>query len=283
LFDFQGVDALSIRDLYLGSVSTVADTALIKLTNSHHMRIDNVTMLGSYYGLHLKGSLLATVVDLRSGTNFGGFFGAVSTPTWWVYGERFNDISANANTFIAPVLEGGLNGIWIKDTNGEGSLNITGGTIEGVGTGTSGIALKLENTQLPSSITGTHFEANKGADIVLQTVSNVRLSAVLSIKLIELKGDTRNVKISDSMAQNITIDLGDGRYPTGTGAKRVILENITTCFAPGPSVITPAPTADPDFGQPNGPSSPVLPNTLVPGKFRKDIVYTNIGNYCGGG
>jgi Pectate lyase superfamily protein len=282
LFEFQGVNALVIKDLFLGSAATGAGTSLIKLTNSHHMRIDNVTMLGSYYGLHLNGSILNTMVDLRSGVNFASAFfaaGLVSANQYWVFGERFNSISANANTFIAPVLEGGVNGIWIKDTNGEGSLNITGGTIEGV----SGTALRLETTFLPSSITGLHFEANGVADIVLQAAFNVRISAILSITQINLSGRTRNIKISDSMAQNISIDLGDGAYPTGTGAARIILENITTCFADGPSVISPPPTSDPDVGQPNGPSSPVIPNTLIPGKFRKDIIYTNIGNLCGGG
>ena len=119
LFDFQGVNALMIKDLFLGSAATAAGTALIKLTNSHHMRIDNVTMLGSYYGLHLNGSLLNTIVDLRSGTNFRNTFfaaGLVRRTQYWVYAERFNSISANANTFVAPVLEGGVNGIWLVDT-----------------------------------------------------------------------------------------------------------------------------------------------------------------------
>jgi hypothetical protein len=281
LFHFQGVDALMVKDLYLGSASTAAGTALIKFTNSHHMRIDNVTMLGSYYGLHLNGSLLNTIVDLRSGINFGGFFATTSTNQYWVYGERFNNISANTNTFIAPVLEGGVNGIWLTDNHGEGSLNITGGTIEGV----SGVALKLDRATLPSSITGTHFEANGTADIVLQTAMNVRISAIVSEKQISLNGDTRNVTISDSMIQNIFIDVGDGGYTagggTGTGAKRIILQNITTCFAPGPSVIYPPWTPHTNL-QGDGSSDPVIFNPNQ-GTNRRDIIYTNIGCYQGGG
>lgn len=281
LFDFQGVNALMVRDLYLGSAATASGTALIKLTNSHHMRIDNVTMLGSYYGLHLYGSLLNTIIDLRSGINFGGFFATPSTNQFWVYGERFNDISANTNTFIAPVIEGGVNGIWITDNHGEGSLNITGGTIEGV----SGVALKLDRATLPSSITGTHFEANGTADIVLQTAMNVRISAIVSEKQVSLNGDTRNVTISDSMVQNIFIDVGDGGYTagggTGTGAKRIILQNITTCFAPGPSVIYPPWTPHTNL-QGDGSSDPVIFNPNQ-GTNRRDIIYTNIGCYQGGG
>lgn len=279
LLHFQGSQTGGMTNLYLGSAATSPGTALLKLTNSHRNRIDNVSMMGSYYGLHLEGSLLNTVVDLRSGINFGGFFAATSPNQYWVFAERFNGISANANTFVAPVLEGGVNGIWLVDTNGEGSLNITGGTIEGL----AGTALKLAKTFLPSSITAVHFEANHVADVVLEGALNVRLSGLVSDRQISLLGDTRNVTISDSVAQNISIDMGDGGYPLGTGAKRIVLQNITTCWAAGPSVISPAPTLDPNFGMPNGPSSPELVNHLAPPNRRKDIIYNNIGYLCGGG
>jgi hypothetical protein len=284
LFDFRGVNALMVKDLFLGSAATTAGTALIKLTNSHRMRIDNVDMLGSFFGLHLNGSLLNTMVDLRSGINFGNTFfagGAVSPNQYWVYAEPFNNISANANTFIAPSLEGGINGIWLVEATGQGSLNIIGGTIEGV----QGTALKLANTFLPSSITGVHFEANHVADVVLQAAMNVRISAIVSDKQINLLGDTRNVTISDSIAQNIFIDIGDGGYTagggTGTGAKRIILQNITTCWATGTSVISPPPTTTTN-GQGDGSANPVIFNPSQ-GTNRRDIIYTNIGKLCGGG
>ena len=152
LLRLTGVNALMIKNLFLGSAATAPGTALIELNNSHHNRIDNVTMLGSSYGLHLYGSLLNTIVDLRSGINFGNLFFAdskVSTNQYWVYAERnpTTNISANANTFIAPALEGGTNGIALTDTNGQGSLQIVGGTIEGV----TGIGLQFQGTFLPSS------------------------------------------------------------------------------------------------------------------------------------
>jgi hypothetical protein len=74
LFQLVNVNNAVIRDLYLGSNSTQPGVSLIELINSHHNQINNVTMLGGYYGLHLKGSLLNTIIDMRSGTNFGGFF-----------------------------------------------------------------------------------------------------------------------------------------------------------------------------------------------------------------
>jgi hypothetical protein len=109
MFQFVNVNNSAIRDVYLGSDSTTGH--LIEFVNSHHNQINNVTMLGGNYGLHLKGSLLNTIIDLRSGTNFQGFFAPTSTNNVWVYAEPYGGISANANTFIAPVLEGGTNGI----------------------------------------------------------------------------------------------------------------------------------------------------------------------------
>src|SRR5262249_36597330 len=157
--------------------------------------------------------------DMRSGVNIGGFFAPVSPTNTWVKGEPSNQISANANTFIAPVLEGGANGIVLTDNAGQGSLNIVGGTMEGI----SGTALMLSGTNLPSSVTGTHFEAN-GVDVSIQAASNIRLSAIVSLSQINLLGDTRNVSITDSVANNIFLDVGDQVYPgaalgagTGTG------------------------------------------------------------------
>jgi hypothetical protein len=297
LFQFSNVNDAVIRDLYIGGAKSEPGTALIDLYLSGHNRIDNVTMLGGYYGLHFRGSLLNTIVDLKTGVNFGGFFSSelyqnLSLPKnqYWVYAEGANNpndgwIAANENTFIAPLLEGGTNGIHLIDSFAQGSLNITGGTIEGI----TGTAISFSNTSLPSSIRGTHFESN-GVDIQATAASNIQISAVVSLGQINLMGDTRNVSITDSVAQNIHIDMGDGVYPggalgggTGTGAKRIILQNISTCEG-GTSGISPTPVGDPYFGGAyNGPSSPVVPNPAEGNAPRKDIVYTNIGQICGGG
>lgn len=122
MFQFVNVNNSAICDVYLGSDLTSGH--LIEFINSHHNQINNVTMLGGNYGLHLKGSLLNTIIDLRTGTNFQGFFAPTSTNNVWVYAEPFGGISANANTFIAPVLEGGTNGIVLSDGNGQGSCKL---------------------------------------------------------------------------------------------------------------------------------------------------------------
>lgn len=224
LIHYTGVNAISVRDLYLGSSATAAGTSLLKLTNSHHNRIDNVTMLGGNIGLHLEGSLLNTIVDLRSGTNFQGFFAPTSANAQWVLAERFNNVSANANTFLAPVLEGGVNGIWLHDaTNAEGSLNITGGSIEGV----SGVGLHLQSTFLPTVIAALHLEANGIADVIIENSSNVRLTGTLATKLVSIIDShpsppisfTRNISITDSVIDRIDV---------ATNTKRIRLQNITT-------------------------------------------------------
>jgi hypothetical protein len=269
LFQFVNVNNSAIRDVYLGSSSTAAGVSLIEFNNSHHNQINNVTMLGGYYGLHLAGSLLNTIIDLRSGTNFQGFFAATSTNNTWVMAEPLNGISANANTFIAPALEGGTNGIVIKDNNGQGSLHITGGTIEGV----SGTGLTFQGTFLPSSITGVDFEAN-GQDISIQGSSNIRLTAINSAPgpattnpSISLSGDTRNVQITDSIVASLGV---------ASTAKRIMLQNIT-------------------FGTPGGIycanailNVPVtVSNTIAIGSNGvldpiTNITAINVGNYCGG-
>lgn len=200
LLVFRNVQAISVRDLYLGSVATSAGASLIKLVNTHHSRFEQVIMLGGHYGVHLQGSLLNVFTGLRSGTNFGGFFAATSTNQVWVKGERFNDISANANTFVAPALEGGTNGMLIEDTNSEGSVTVVGGTIEGV----AKVGLELRGTGLPSVITGLHLEANGTADIRLEEASRVRIEGVFATKLIEVK-KALNTTIENALVEKIVI------------------------------------------------------------------------------
>lgn len=260
LFSFQGVQAATVSDLYLGSVASAPGASLIELTNSHRNRVVNVTMLGGYYGLYLHGSLLNTIEDLRSGTDFQGFFGATSANQYWVYADAVNSVSANANTFIAPVLEGGVNGIYLTDPAGQGSLYISGGTIEGV----SGSAITFQHTFLPSSVTGLHMEANAGADVVIQDSCNVRLYAILAltgIKLIESNPALapRNISISDSTVEHITIP---------PDAKRIRIVNITTCLQTG------------DSG--SGITNNVPANAIDAYDGTPSVIMSQIGPYCSG-
>jgi Pectate lyase superfamily protein len=275
--DSKGVVDVTIRDLFLGSAATTAGTALIRLVNSENVRVDNVDMLGAYYGLHLNGAQSSKIIDLRSGVNFSFLYFAaasVSQNQYWVYGDRGNGIATNRSVFIAPSLEGGVNGLWLDDMNNEGGVHIHGGTIEGV----QGTALSLNHSRVASRVIGLHFEANQVADIVLSNVSHVELAAILSDRQISILGDSEHVSLIDSQAENVTIDLGNGGFPVDTGAKYVRLQNISACFVSGNTGmgIVPTPVSDPDFGMPNGPSSPVINN-------RTDIVYDNIGYICGGG
>lgn len=251
LFKLQNVNAAVLRDLYLGSTGTSQNSALIELSNSNHNRFDNITMLGGYFGVHLKGSLLNTFVDLRSGTNFQGFFSQTSLNQYWVFAERQGIYSSNANSFISPVLEGGTNGMYFQDppNGGQGSANITGGSIEGV----SRVALTFDNTFLPSTVTGTHFEQNGVADVIVKNSSNIYLSGVLALKEISLSDDSRNIIVEGGIVEHVTV---------GSATKRVRLQNITTSLNCGPFITNNNTGVAPD-GTPN-------------------VAIYQVGYYCGG-
>jgi len=224
LFHFQSTNAttgphgLSVKDLYLGSAATAVGASLLKLTNIHHMQVDNVIMLGGYYGVHLRGSLLNSFVDLKSGVNFQGFFATTSTNQCWVFAERFNSFSANANAFRSPVLEGGVNGFRIEDMNSEGSFYIFGGTIEGV----SGTGLYATGTFQPSIVSGLHFEANGVSDVVTDGARTIRFESILATNKFDITGDSRDIMISGGLIQQVNV---------GPSAKRTRLEHISHSFA----------------------------------------------------
>ena len=180
--------------------------------------VDNVIMLWGYYGVHLKGSLLNSFVDLKSGVNFQGFFAPTSTNQYWVWAERFNSFSANANTFRSPVLEGGVNGFHIEDTNSEGSFYIFGGTIEGV----SGTGLYATGTFQPSIVSGVHFEANGASDVVIDGARKIRFESILATNKFDITGDSRDIMISGGLIQQINV---------GASARRTRLEHISHSFA----------------------------------------------------
>lgn len=215
LFVFKNVQAVAVRDLYLGSVATTPGSSLIKLIGTHRSRFENITMRGANYGVHLQGSLLNTFADLRSGVNIGGFFAPTSSNRYWVFGERFGNISANANTFIAPVLEGGANGIRIEDEGGEGSVYIYGGAIEGV----SEVGLSLRKAGLPSVISGVHFEANRTADIELDQAFATRIEGVLATGNVIVGGKSLNTTIGNALIDRLVI---------AADARRTMLQNLMT-------------------------------------------------------
>lgn len=219
LFILNNIRSAVIKDMYLGSASVATGTSLIKLINSHHTRIDNIILAGSYYGIHLQGSLLNTLIDIKSYVNIGYFFTKVSSNQYWVYAERYNSISANANTFIAPSLEGGENGIHIRDGRGQGSIFLYRGTIEGV----NGYAIYAEGTNLPSIVSGTHMEGNKSGDVVLNGSANFRIESVYSDHMIKLDGALWNTVIDNSMVHKIIV---------GADAVRTRINGVATKFNP---------------------------------------------------
>jgi len=159
--------------------------------------------------------------------------------------------------------------VWqlFTDGTGQGSLQVLGGTIEGV----TGIGLQLQGTFLPSSITGIDFEAN-GQDIVINNSSNIRLTAINSVSgpvtpttpIVSLTGDTRNVQISDSSIDSINV---------ASSTKRIVLQNITSGLAGGPYTNVNLPTVN---VIPAGSATDPYPGPIT------NITANNVGNYAAG-
>jgi hypothetical protein len=216
----SGIQGIYVRDLYLGSWSMTTGTSLLLFENVHRSQVSGLTMVGGYYGLHMRGCLINNINNVRSGTYIGGFFGTMRSDLvfknqCWIFVEAFNSIASNANTFVAPCLEGGTNGIRVEEVAGsnQGNNTILGGSIEAV----SGYAVSYKLTGQPNSIIGTHMEGNGLGDVYLDCASRVRIQSVVAGKLIKIDGGCYNTSISDSMVEHIVI---------GAEARRTILTNV---------------------------------------------------------
>lgn len=196
------VSNVTIQDLYLGSASNLPGTSLIKLVNAHSNRFENIIMLGGYYGIHVQGSLLNAFYDVRSGINTGGFFASgLATNEYWIYSERLNGISSNANTYVGLVLEGGTNGMYLGDGFGEGSAQIIGGTMEGI----PGLGLHIDRLSFSTLVSGVWFEGNGSGDILVADAAHVRIQSLRSGTKIELTGVARSTVIENVSMQKIVI------------------------------------------------------------------------------
>ena len=198
LFVLDGIKNVTMKNLYLGSSAT-SDTAIIKLDNAHRNQFEDITLAGGYKGIWVYGSLINTFINIKSYINFGGFFHAVSSNQYWIYSERdiAGTISSNANTYVAPCLEGGVYGFYITDTNNEGNFFVYGGVVEGMSTKgiyTSGIGLS-------SIVSGTCFE---GAGSVIDVSGMILLTSIVGDTVIL---DGEHSALTDSyISTSVTID-----------------------------------------------------------------------------
>lgn len=169
LFDVTGTGFVSFENLRLGSAATTAGKCLIKLnSNVSHYILDNVWMIGGYYGIGIYGAMFGTLKDIMSTTSF--YRGGTSANQAWIHGERAGGHSVNGTTIIAPRFQGGVRGIEIADTSGEGSLEIIGGLIEAQ----TNAGIYLSGIGLGADIRGIHFEGTN-AIINLATCKNVSI------------------------------------------------------------------------------------------------------------
>lgn len=170
LFSFTGNGFCSVRDVRLGSAATTADKCLIKLgSDVSHYLIDNVWMIGGYYGLGLYGAMHGLIKGIVQTSSF--YRAGTSTNQAWIHGERSGGHSINGTKILGSRIQAGVRGIEITDTNSEVTVTIDGNLIESL----SDASIYLQGVGQFAEIRGLHCEASS-SHIELVNCRNVGIS-----------------------------------------------------------------------------------------------------------
>jgi len=130
LFHFTGAGYFRVENIRLGGEQTTAGKCLIRAdANASHGIIRNVSMIGGYYGIGFFGVLFAKIDHVLNTTSF---FHEVSADNQaWIYGERSGGRSINGLEIDHVLFQAqGECGIYLTDTNNEGTCVITSGLCE---------------------------------------------------------------------------------------------------------------------------------------------------------
>ena len=201
LLSFTGSGFCSVRDVRLGSAATSADKCLVKLGNrvSHYL-IDNVWMIGGYYGIGLYGAMHGLIKGAVQTSSF--YRSGTSTNNAWIHGERSGGHSINATKILGTRIQGGVRGIEIIDTNNEVTLTIDGNLIEGM----SDAAVYLQGVGQFAKISGLHCESGS-SNIELVNCRNVGISeCYLSGGVGISLSNCKRMKISDCYLGQLAAD-----------------------------------------------------------------------------
>jgi len=199
LFNATGAGYVRFGDMRLGSAATSSGKCLIKLnSNVSHYLIENLRMIGSYYGLGIYGAMFGDIMNLQQTGSF--YRSGTSANQAWIHAERSGGHSINGTTIISPKIQAGTRGIEISDS-GEGTIKILGGLIESV----SGEGIYAAGVGLFLSIDGVHFE--NGAEISLSgcnqvAVENCFLGGTPGV----LAAGVSRLSIEDCYSQQLNID-----------------------------------------------------------------------------
>jgi hypothetical protein len=201
LFHCTSTGQVTFEDMKLGSEATTEGKCLIRLEYPcSHAIIRNVFLIGGYYGIGLYGCLNALLEHINNTTSF--YRAVAATNVCWIRGER-STVSSNALQLSHLTLQGGTAGIYLSDTNSEGSLSIIGGCIESF---TVGPGIYVSGYKLSTSITGMHNEGGADSKISLHNCTNVNITGCF------LQTPTltscRNVTIQNSYTYGV-IDIDD--------------------------------------------------------------------------
>ena len=174
LLTLTATSGVVVEKLALGSNGTTAGRALVEARNVRGIKIRDVYLIGSYYGLYIRGCISARIERIG---NIGAalFFGGTIPHTdTYIYLERYNSKSCNGTVILEPDISSSGsadNGVIMAEGNAEGSLNIIGGVIESV----VYFAVKVTGAGHGTTLDGVHFEAggaNK-ADVEFVNCSHI--------------------------------------------------------------------------------------------------------------
>ena len=200
LFDTTAAGYFRYRDMRLGSAAVSADKCLIKLGSAtSHGLIENVFMIGGYYGIGAYGSMFNRIIRPVNTSTF--YRSGTSSNQAWIYGERSGGHSINGWAIRDALFQGGVRGIHIAETNNEGTILINGGLIEGQ----TSDSILLTGIGQFAEISGIHFESS-GARINLSNCRNIKISGFTGGTPGVWLQNCRRVSISDSYVQGITVD-----------------------------------------------------------------------------
>jgi hypothetical protein len=191
------------ENLYLGSAATTSGKALMLLNRVHGSYFRNIYLSGGYYGIHIKGCLRDTFVNIHTDTS-NLCFGPTSINEYFIYSERSNGISSNNLNFIGCMIRGasavGKRGYYITDTNNEGGFNIIGGIVEGH----SEAGIYVSGVYQYFNIQGVHLEGGN-SKIEIVSCNNGEIRQIYCSPGIEIK-KSRNIAVTGGYVGSVKVD-----------------------------------------------------------------------------
>ena len=201
------IDGITIKNIYLLSNSTGADTSLLKLTNVHDSYFENIHLSGAKIMLHVLGSMRNTFNHIRSETSGVDSLITQSVPTYGLYMQRdvASSTSSNANVFNNCSFRqlGITYAAYIVDTNSEGGFKWYGGTPEGLAPAGS-YSFYVVGVAQPFLISGIHAETT--GDIYINGCFNGLIQSSIGAGINVTIVTSKNIVIDSCVITGLSVD-----------------------------------------------------------------------------